>query len=101
MREEGDMLILSKISVGPRPTMGAPCQQMLGNWTCRGVLILLVVPYAGLNGFNKELFGDGWRFVDFVHLTLQWLDAFSHKWLGKSVHMALQYRRVDRFCIWL
>ena len=58
-------------SVGPRPTRGAPCQQMLGDWTCHVLLILLVVPYSVLNGFNKKLLGDRWRFVDFVHSTLQ------------------------------
>ena len=78
------LLYSSEHSVGPRPTRGTPCQQMLGDWTCHGVLILLVVPYSGLNGFNKKLFGDGSRFVDFVHLTLQWLAAFSHKCLGNQ-----------------
>ena len=63
--------IMHSFSVGPRPTRGAPCQQMLGDWACHVVLILLVVPYSGLNGFNKKLFGVGWRFVDFVHSTLQ------------------------------
>ena len=64
-------ILLYYISVGPRPARGARCQQMLGDWRCHVVLILLVVPYSGLNGFNKKLFGDGWRFVDFVHSTLQ------------------------------
>ena len=52
--------LMSNLSVGPRPTRGAPCQQMLGDWTCHVVLILLVVPYSGLNLFNEKLFGDGW-----------------------------------------